>query len=130
MSTARSSTRTISMLAWYEALRQQGAELPVWRIHRHIGMGADKIVAALTDEAFEDEHGDAVRAAEEALYLVAMRGVAPLPGAGDLIAELRRRGHRIVLASSAKAREAGARCVYDSIQALAADLDATPLGGA
>ncbi len=77
----------------------------MWRIHRHIGMGGDQLVAALTDEAFDAAHGDAVRDAEGALYLAAMRSVAPLEGARDLIELLRRRGHAIVLASSAKAQE-------------------------
>jgi HAD superfamily hydrolase (TIGR01509 family) len=92
-------------LAWYEAFRQSGVSLPVWRIHRHIGMGGDQLVPALTDEAFDEAHGEEVRAAEHALYLAAMRTVAPLAGADDLIDTLRRRGHAVILASSAKAQE-------------------------
>jgi HAD superfamily hydrolase (TIGR01549 family) len=92
-------------LCWYEAMRQHGVHLPVWRIHRHIGMGGDQLVAALTDDAFEQEHGDEVRAAEQALYLAAMRGVSALEGASDLLDVLRRRGHPVVMASSAKAQE-------------------------
>jgi len=92
-------------LSWYEAFRQHGVQLPAWRIHRHMGMGGDQLIAALTDEAFDAVHGDAVRDAEGALYLAAMRSVAPLEGARDLIELLRRRGHAIVLASSAKAQE-------------------------
>jgi HAD superfamily hydrolase (TIGR01509 family) len=92
-------------LCWYEAFRQHGVHLPVWRVHRHIGMGGDQLVTALTNEAFDEAHGDAVRAAETALYLATMPTVAPLDGAHDLIDVLRRRGHRIVLASSAKAQE-------------------------
>lgn len=92
-------------LAWYEAFRQHGVQLPVWRVHRHIGMGGDQLVVALTDDAFEAAHGDEVRAAERALYLAAMRTVSPLQGANDLLDTLRRRGHRVVLASSAKAQE-------------------------
>ena len=34
-------------LAWYRAFRQHGVVLPIWRIHRHIGMGGDQLVAAL-----------------------------------------------------------------------------------
>jgi HAD superfamily hydrolase (TIGR01509 family) len=92
-------------LAWYEGFRQAGVELPVWQIHRRIGMGGDQLVADLTDAAFEEAHGDAVRAAEHVLYLAAMRTVAPLRGAGALLDTLRRRGHRVVLASSAHADE-------------------------
>jgi HAD superfamily hydrolase (TIGR01509 family) len=92
-------------LAWYEAFRQSGIDLPVWRIHRAIGMGGDHVVAALTDTAFDERHGDDVRAAEGALYMAQIRTVAPLEGATDLIELLRRRGHEVVLASSAKAEE-------------------------
>jgi HAD superfamily hydrolase (TIGR01549 family) len=92
-------------LAWYEAFRQSGVELAVWRIHRRMGMGGDQLVADLTDTAFDEAHGDDVRAAERALYRDAMRSVAVLHGAGDLLDTLRRRGHRVALASSANAQE-------------------------
>jgi HAD superfamily hydrolase (TIGR01509 family) len=92
-------------LCWFEALRQHGATLPVWRIHRHIGMGGDQLVAALTDDAFEAEHGDDVRAAEAALYGDAIRSVAVLDGAVALLDALREESREIVLASSAKAGE-------------------------
>jgi beta-phosphoglucomutase-like phosphatase (HAD superfamily) len=29
-------------LAWYRAFRRHQMVLPVWRIHRHIGMGGDQ----------------------------------------------------------------------------------------
>ena len=53
-------------IAWYRALRQHGDIVPIWRIHRHIGMGGDQLVAALAGDGFEREQGDAVRAAETA----------------------------------------------------------------
>ena len=53
-------------VAWYRAFRQSGIDLPVWRIHRHIGMGGDQMVAALTDDRTEHEKGDQIRAAEKA----------------------------------------------------------------
>ena len=31
-------------LAWYRAFRDQDITLPLWRIHRHIGMGGDQLV--------------------------------------------------------------------------------------
>ena len=34
-------------IAWYRAFRSRGATFPLWRIHRHIGMGGDQLVAAL-----------------------------------------------------------------------------------
>jgi HAD superfamily hydrolase (TIGR01509 family) len=92
-------------LAWYRAFRQHGVVLPIWRIHRHIGMGGDQLVASLVGEEFDAEHGDDVRAAEKALYLSLIVEVEPLEGARELITDLRESGHAVVLASSAKAQE-------------------------
>jgi HAD superfamily hydrolase (TIGR01549 family) len=92
-------------IAWYRAFRQHDVILPVWRIHRHIGMGGDQLVAALTDERTEDELGDDIRAAEAALYMALIEEVEPFDRARDLIVALRDRGHTPVLASSAKAKE-------------------------
>jgi len=92
-------------IAWYRAFRQHGVVLPMWRIHRHIGMGGDQLVASLVSEAFDAEHGDDVREAEKALYLSLIVEVQPLEGARELITDLREHGHAVVLASSAKAQE-------------------------
>jgi HAD superfamily hydrolase (TIGR01509 family) len=92
-------------LAWYRAFRQHGVVLPIWRIHRHIGMGGDQLVASLVGEEFDAEHGEDVRAAEKALYMSLIVEVQPLEGARELIADLRETGHAVVLASSAKAQE-------------------------
>lgn len=89
-------------IAWFRAFRQNGIVLPLWRIHRHIGMGGDQLVEALTDERTEREHGDDIRAAEKILYLELIGEVQPMEGACELIDELKRRGHSVVLASSAK----------------------------
>jgi HAD superfamily hydrolase (TIGR01549 family) len=92
-------------IAWYRAFRQHGVVLPIWRIHRHIGMGGDQLVASLVSEAFDAEQGDEVRDAEKALYRALIDEVEPLEGARELITELRERGHAVVLASSAKPDE-------------------------
>jgi HAD superfamily hydrolase (TIGR01549 family) len=92
-------------IAWYRAFLQSGVTLPLWRVHRHIGMGSDQLVPALTDERFDAEHGDDVRAAEKALYMALIHEVRPLEGARDLVVELADAGHAVVLASSAKPDE-------------------------
>ena len=56
-------------IAWFLAFKQHAVFLPVWRIHRHIGMGGDQLVEALTDARTERERGDDVRAAEAELYV-------------------------------------------------------------
>ena len=67
-------------IAWFRAFRQHGVVLPLWRIHRHIGMGGDQLVAALAGEEFDAEHGDDVRAAEKALYMALIDEVAAARG--------------------------------------------------
>jgi HAD superfamily hydrolase (TIGR01509 family) len=92
-------------VAWFRAFRQHGHVVPIWRIHRHIGMGGDKLVAALLSEEVEEREGESIRAAEKALYMVFIEEVEPLRGARELMEDLRDRGTQVVLASSAKAEE-------------------------
>jgi HAD superfamily hydrolase (TIGR01549 family) len=92
-------------LAWYRAFRRHGIVLPLWRIHRHIGMGGDQLIAALCDEETDGRVGDDIRAAEKDLYMKLIDEVEPLPNARDLIEVLKGRGHAVVLASSAKSDE-------------------------
>jgi HAD superfamily hydrolase (TIGR01549 family) len=92
-------------IAWYRAFVQSGEVLPLWRIHRHIGMGGDQLVAALAGDEFEAEHGDEVRAAEKALYMALIGEVRPFADARALMEDLVERGHALVLASSAKPDE-------------------------
>jgi HAD superfamily hydrolase (TIGR01509 family) len=92
-------------VAWFRAFRKHGIVLPLWRIHRHIGMGGDQLVAALTDERTEREHGEEVRGDEKQLYMELIGEVEPMEGSRELIEELKRRGHTVILASSAKEDE-------------------------
>jgi len=92
-------------IAWYRAFRQNEVLLPIWRIHRHIGMGGDQLVEALGGEQLESEKGDDIRAAESVLYGELIGEVEPLEGARELIEDLKRRGHAVVLASSAMEHE-------------------------
>jgi HAD superfamily hydrolase (TIGR01509 family) len=92
-------------LAWYMAFRQHDLDLPIWQIHRHIGMGGDQLVTAVAGEHAEAEHGDALRAAHDVLYLASIQTVSVFDGARDLLVDLKDRGWHIVLASSAKEQE-------------------------
>jgi HAD superfamily hydrolase (TIGR01509 family) len=92
-------------IAWFRAFRSHGIVLPIWRIHRHIGMGGDQLVPALAGEAVESERGDEIRAAEKDLYAELIDEVEPMEGARELIEDLKRNGNAVVLASSAKREE-------------------------
>jgi HAD superfamily hydrolase (TIGR01509 family) len=118
-------------LAWQRALREQGEIAPAWRIHRHIGMGGDQLVAAVAGDAVEERCGEAVRAAQGERYEELISEVELLPGARALLMALRERGATIVLASSAKADEVevyidklGARELVDD-WTTSADVEAT-----
>jgi HAD superfamily hydrolase (TIGR01549 family) len=92
-------------IAWYRAFLQSGKVMPLWRVHRLIGMGGDQLVAALAGEEFDDEHGDEVRAAEKVLYMALIDEVRPFADARALLEHLKAQGHALVLASSAKPDE-------------------------
>jgi HAD superfamily hydrolase (TIGR01549 family) len=92
-------------IAWYRAFREHGLTLPVWRIHRHIGMGGDQLVAAVAGKRVEERQGDSIRAAETALYADLIGEVQPFADARRLMTMLQERGQRLVLASSAKRDE-------------------------
>lgn len=92
-------------IAWWRAFKQHAILVPIWRIHRSIGMGGDKMIAALCGDDVEEEKGDDIRDAEKALYLALIEEVELLEGARDLIVDLKERGHTVVLASSAKSNE-------------------------
>ena len=87
-------------LAWYRAFRQHGIIRPLWRIHRHVGMGGDQLVPALVGEQAEGKTGEDIRTARKRAYEQLIDEVEPLAGARELIVELKERGSTVVLASS------------------------------
>jgi HAD superfamily hydrolase (TIGR01509 family) len=89
-------------LAWYRAFRLHGVTIPVWRCHRAIGMGGDQLVSYLAGEGFDREQGDVVRIEEHALFQQLIHEIQPFAGARGLIEDLKARGSKVVLASSAK----------------------------
>jgi HAD superfamily hydrolase (TIGR01509 family) len=88
-------------IAWYRAFRARGITLPLWRLHRHVGMGGDKYVAALAGDEVEERLGDELRSDWERLFSELLPETAPFEGARQLIAELKENGKEVVLASSA-----------------------------
>jgi HAD superfamily hydrolase (TIGR01549 family) len=92
-------------VAWYRAMREHDHTLPMWRIHRAIGMGGDQMIGALLGDEVEEREGDDIRDTENKRYFDLIEEVRPLQGSRELIEELKEAGHRIVLASSAKPDE-------------------------
>ncbi|MGZ4459584.1 MAG: HAD family hydrolase [Nocardioidaceae bacterium] len=87
-------------IAWSVAFRTVGVEIPAWRIHRAIGMGGDRLVTEVAGEAAEAAHGDRLRELHGTEFSAMFEQVHALPGASDLLNELRRRHLKVVLASS------------------------------
>ena len=86
--------------AWMRAFRGIGVPVEAWRVHRAIGMGGDKLVPEIAGERVEEALGDQVRELHDSEYDDLVAAVQLLPGADALLEELKRRGFRVVLASS------------------------------
>jgi HAD superfamily hydrolase (TIGR01509 family) len=89
-------------LAWHRALHSHGHNVPMWKVHRHIGMGGDQILDALIGEEAAAADGDGIREAEGEAYKELIDEVEPMEGARELIAKLKEEGSTVILASSAK----------------------------
>ena len=79
------------VLAWKEALDQEGIELAIWRIHRRIGMSGGLFSNQLLRETGLDisvERVERLRRRHAAAYLKYAGDVRPLPGARELLAWL------------------------------------------
>lgn len=88
-------------LAWsraFDALLDRHVALST--IHRAIGMGGDRLVAAVAGEEAEEQHGDALRERWELEYDRLAGETQLLEGAGDLLVAVGRAGLEVVLASS------------------------------
>ena len=87
-------------IAWQRAFDSLDLPIPLWRIHRSVGMGGDKLVGVVAGNPVEDKHGDELRDRWREEYLELKPEVVPLPGAAELISSLRTQGYQVALASS------------------------------
>jgi HAD superfamily hydrolase (TIGR01549 family) len=87
-------------IAWQRAFDSIDKPLPLWRIHRSVGMGGDKLVADVAGDEVEEEHGDDLRDRWREEYAELRSEVDPLPGAADLVRSLAKAGYQVALASS------------------------------
>ncbi|MHA7262078.1 HAD family hydrolase [Arthrobacter sp. TMN-37] len=92
-------------IAWWQAFRRFGHDVPMAEIHRAIGMGGDKLVEHLLGEdrdASLDGELDATHGAVFSTYWPSLRS---FDGAGDLLGRCFDEGLVVVLASSASGKE-------------------------
>ena len=93
-------------LAWYRAFRLHGLTIPVWRCHRAIGMGGDQLVRYLAGDGFEERAGrrscgSRRRRCSRRWSTRCSRSTAR----AALIEDLKGRGCKVVMASSAKPKD-------------------------
>jgi phosphoglycolate phosphatase len=91
----------VHALAWKEAFREVGLDIATYRLHRAVGMGGDRLVAAVAGDAAEDAVGDLVRKLHGDLFAERLAEVQPLGGVTQLLGACHDHGLRMVLASSA-----------------------------
>jgi HAD superfamily hydrolase (TIGR01549 family) len=92
-------------IAWFRAFLDHGIVLPVWRLHRHIGMGGDQLVAAVAGEDVDRELGDEVRGDHDRHFRRLIGEVELMHDARRLVQVLHARGAAVVLASSANEQD-------------------------
>lgn len=99
------------VLAWHEALHENGIELSVWRIHRRIGMSGGLFTRAVARElgreitseeekSLQNRHGE--------LYAQLLPERRPLPGAIELLRYLRSKNVPSGIATSGRRPEINA----------------------
>ncbi len=87
----------VHTLAWFRALARHGHVVPMARIHRLVGMGADQLLEELVGE-----HDEAVEDAWQREFADLRDEIPALPGAVDLARVVKERGATVVLATSGK----------------------------
>ncbi|HEU5265719.1 MAG TPA: HAD family hydrolase [Jatrophihabitans sp.] len=96
-------TTYIHAVCWWLAFRKADLDVPMARIHRAVGMGADQLVPHVLNQDRSDI--DELDAAHGALYSMYWPALRLLPGARDLVRHAHTAGLVTVLASSASPRE-------------------------
>jgi HAD superfamily hydrolase (TIGR01509 family) len=95
--------------AWHVALRENGLDLSVWRIHRKIGMSGGLFTAQLERELgrpIDETTLERLRDRHAELFRELSADVPPLPGAIELIQELTKQNLPWAIATSGRMRTA------------------------
>ncbi len=113
------------VLAWKEALDDEGIDLSVWRIHRKIGMSGGLFTNQLVRETrvpLDEERDERLRQGHVRAYRRMADRIRPLPGARDLLAWLTSVGIRWAIATSGRMETAAV-----NLKALGVDPEKTPV---
>jgi len=97
------------VMAWHAALRACGFELAIWRIHRRIGMSGGLMMRALARELempLDDATLNRLNELHAQEFERRIPTISALPGARELLAELRESDIPYILATSGRAQNA------------------------
>lgn len=96
----------IHAIAWQEALRHFGYQLPYERVRRQIGKGGDQLLQTLLSRSEFERRGEELDHYRGELFKRKyMKLIRPLSMVPELFRRIRGQGTKIVLASSAKRDE-------------------------
>ncbi len=96
--------------AWHAALRECGFDLSVWRIHRRIGMSGGLMIRALArelDMPLDENIIKRLSELHEQEFKRRIPSISPLPGARELLSELRELKIPYIIATSGTRANAG-----------------------
>jgi HAD superfamily hydrolase (TIGR01549 family) len=98
------------VLAWRDALEAERIELPVWGIHRKVGMSGGLFARALLRETgapIDASQAERLRKGHEEAFAQYASGVRPLPGARELLERLTQLEVPWAIATSGRQPHAG-----------------------
>jgi len=91
------------VMAWRQALSDVGVPFSVWQVHRRIGMSGGLLVEAVSREAgkgLTDAESEKAKALHDRYYAETVETISPLPGARELIRNLRECEYKWAIATS------------------------------
>jgi HAD superfamily hydrolase (TIGR01509 family) len=97
------------VLSWADALDAEGIEVPIWRIHRRIGMSGGLFSRALMRESgleLDETRRDRLSRLHADAFMARLGTIRPLPGAEALLTQLSTSGIAWAIATSGRAETA------------------------
>ncbi len=87
------------VIAWDEALREHGYDVPLWRIHASVGMGSFRLIPWLIGRQVEE--AEDISAVHRQRFLDRAEQLRPTNGAEDLVHDLETRKVPFIVSTSA-----------------------------
>lgn len=122
-------TNYLHTVAWWQAFRRFGHDVPMAGIHRTIGMGGSTLIEHLIGEDRDKDQDEGLKDTHGALFSAQWPALRAFDGARDLLLHCAEAGFAVVLATSASEEELDVlRKVIDADSAIAGATNATDTG--